>query len=110
MEVGVLSYSSFLFSLVHSTYKCMFTNRLTKEGTNKYKYKHAVLILSPFLKIRLNSSFTFPNKPSQLLQITVQWHVEEGGIFYSQWDTVQHLNALNFICVNSAHPKHDTGN
>lgn len=98
---------SLIFSLqfVHSRYKCIFSNRSIKEGTSEYKYEHAVLILSPLLKFRLNSSFISSKKPSQLLQTTLQRQIEEGGILYSQWDTLLHLHIFYFTCVNSAHTK-----
>ena len=81
------------------------SQQINQRSAIKYKYKHAVFIQSPLLKIRLNSNFICSKKPSQLLQTTLQWHSEEGGFFYSQWDRVLHLSALYVTCVISAHLK-----
>lgn len=69
-----------------------------------------MLILNPLLKTGFNSSLTSSKKSSPTaLRLHCNGKLKREAylmtISYDSYDTVQHLNALYFIGVNSAHPK-----
>lgn len=96
-----------LFSLVHNRSKCMFSNKLIKEGTNKCKCKHAVLILSSLLEMRLTSSFISSNKPLKCFRSQCSGTLKREHLFWSMGHSSAFKCSLLDLC-ESCPPKDGT--